>query len=44
MSSEPARKWKTTGRRPTQIFEKHLETVARTLMRKFNEAHLVECN
>jgi hypothetical protein len=40
MSSEPAWKRKTAGRHPAQIFEKHLEIVARTLMRKFNEAHL----
>jgi hypothetical protein len=32
---------KTAGRRPAQnLLKNHLETVARTLMRKFNEAHL----
>jgi hypothetical protein len=36
-SSEPARKRKTAGRRPTQIFEKHLRTIARTLNEEIYE-------
>jgi hypothetical protein len=39
-TSEPTRKRRTAGQVPTQILKITLEVVARTLMWKFNEAHL----